>query len=186
MRAGWRRRLAVQPWPGWPAAGSVVKSWSSLRGRESPGWCGPRDMGMALGRSGDRMLVTMSVSPGPTGAHPQASSLYPLPGSGAARRSPVSQHDRVQATRAVRAGCISRSRWPTRCTPFRCRVCDVQAGDGHPGQEREPWPGSREARQLPVPPGEAGRGALAHASGSRVPSMAAWATSVRRWLPLRA
>jgi len=30
MLAGWCRRLAVRPWPGWPAGG--VRTWS----------CGPR------------------------------------------------------------------------------------------------------------------------------------------------
>ena len=56
------------------------------------------------------------------------------------------------------------------------------AGDWSPGPGRELWPGPGEARQLPVLSGEGG----AQARGSRVPSMAAWATSVRRRLWLRA
>ena len=31
MLAGWRRRLALRPWPGWPARGSPLTPWLSMR-----------------------------------------------------------------------------------------------------------------------------------------------------------
>jgi hypothetical protein len=48
------------------------------------------------------MLVTMSVSPGLTRAHPPA-VVSSSAGAWSSTTIPVSQHDRVQATHAVRA-----------------------------------------------------------------------------------
>jgi len=62
MRAGWRRRLAVRPWPAWLATGSPLTPWSSRRSHGSAGPCPSRATGTTPRRSGDQGLVTMSLS----------------------------------------------------------------------------------------------------------------------------
>jgi hypothetical protein len=62
MRSGWRRRLAVLPWPGWPARGLVTGPSVSMRSQRSRETCGPRGAGTAAGWPADGLPVAVSGS----------------------------------------------------------------------------------------------------------------------------
>jgi hypothetical protein len=86
---------------------------------------------------------------------PPARSLYQLPGSGAARQSPASQHDRGQATTRVHAGCIS---WPIPTAnplhPVQCRSCHARPGTDRPrARNASSGAGPDGARLVPAPSG---------------------------------
>jgi acyl-CoA synthetase (AMP-forming)/AMP-acid ligase II len=106
------------------------------------------------------------------------------PAAGGARHTPLGPPPACAAREATEAAAGSRSN--SRTDYRRSRGSRSGTGHGARAARTSHWTPPGRDRQAPAGQERAGRAAWVQASGSRVPLTAASATSVRRWLLLRA